>query len=78
MRFCNLIGGITPEIGGHGTARLDFQRTRTRRPIGDFRVDLERPRDVSEIRMTPAFLDLHREIWGALKAEVMKGYAQAG
>ena len=30
------------------------------RPIGDFRVDLPRPRDVSEIRMTPAFLDLHR------------------
>jgi len=46
------------------------------RPIGDFRVDLTRPRDVSEIRMTPAFLDLHREIWAAMKEEVLKAYAQ--
>jgi NitT/TauT family transport system ATP-binding protein len=46
------------------------------RPIGDFRVDLPRPRDVSEIRMTPAFLDLHREIWGAMKEEVLKAYAR--
>jgi NitT/TauT family transport system ATP-binding protein len=44
------------------------------RPIGDFKVDLPRPRDVSEIRMTPAFLDLHREIWGAMKEEVLKAY----
>ena len=43
-------------------------------PIGDFRVDLARPRDVSEIRMTPAFLDLHREIWGVMKSEVLKAY----
>jgi NitT/TauT family transport system ATP-binding protein len=46
------------------------------RPIGDFRVDLPRPRDVSEIRMTPAFLDLHREIWAAMKDEVLKAYAR--
>jgi len=46
------------------------------RPIGDFRVDLPRPRDVSEIRMTPAFLDLHREIWAAMKEEVLKAYEQ--
>ena len=45
------------------------------RPIGDFRVDLPRPRDVSEIRMTPAFAKLHREIWGAMKEEVLKAYA---
>src|SRR5437762_2320214 len=45
------------------------------RPIGDFRVDLPRPRDVSEIRMTPAFLDLHREIWAGMKEEVLKAYA---
>ena len=47
------------------------------RPIGDFKVDLPRPRDVSEIRMTPAFLELHREIWGAMKEEVLKAYARA-
>ena len=44
------------------------------RPIGDFKVDLPRPRDVQEIRMTPAFLALHREIWGAMKEEVLKAY----
>ena len=44
------------------------------RPIGDFRIDLPRPRDVSEIRMTPAFLALHKEIWGAMKQEVLKAY----
>jgi NitT/TauT family transport system ATP-binding protein len=43
-------------------------------PIGDFRIDLPRPRDVSEIRMTPAFLDLHRVIWAAMKEEVLKAY----
>jgi NitT/TauT family transport system ATP-binding protein len=46
------------------------------RPIGDFKIDLPRPRDVSEIRMTPAFLALHKEIWGAMKEEVLKAYQQ--
>ncbi|MGE0423739.1 MAG: ABC transporter ATP-binding protein [Reyranellaceae bacterium] len=46
------------------------------RPIADFKVDLPRPRDVSEIRMTPAFIALHREIWGAMKEEVLKAYAR--
>ncbi|HYH18387.1 MAG TPA: ABC transporter ATP-binding protein [Azospirillum sp.] len=46
------------------------------RLIGEYRVDLERPRDVAEIRMTPHFLDLHREIWAQLRDEVLKGYAQ--
>jgi len=45
-------------------------------PIGDFKIDLPRPRDVSEIRMTPAFLALHKEIWGAMKEEVLKAYQQ--
>jgi NitT/TauT family transport system ATP-binding protein len=44
------------------------------RPIGDFKIDLPRPRDVYEIRMTPAFLALHKEIWGAMKEEVLKAY----
>lgn len=46
------------------------------RPIGEYRVDLCRPRDVSEIRLTPRFIELHAEIWHAMKAEVLKGYAQ--
>ena len=45
------------------------------RPIGEFAIDLPRPRDVAEIRMTPAFVDLHREIWQLLKGEVQKAYA---
>src|SRR3954463_16741341 len=46
--------------------------------IGDWRVALPRPRDISEIKLDPAFHELHREIWEALKAEVLKGYAQTG
>src|SRR3984957_20488648 len=46
------------------------------RIIGDWRVPLARPRDITEVRLTKAFHDLHREIWDTLKDEVMKGYAQ--
>ena len=48
------------------------------RPIGEFPIHLPRPRDVSEIRMTPQFLELHRTIWDALKVEVQKTHAKAG
>ncbi len=47
------------------------------RIIGDWRVQLPRPRDISEIRLRDEFHALHREIWGVLKDEVMKGYAQS-
>src|ERR1700710_597379 len=47
------------------------------RIIGDWKVELSRPRDISEIKADPAFHDLHREIWASLKAEVLKGYAQS-
>src|SRR5216683_1858602 len=47
------------------------------RIIGDWRVPLSRPRDISEVRMEEDFHALHREIWSVLKDEVMKGYAQA-
>jgi NitT/TauT family transport system ATP-binding protein len=46
------------------------------RPIGEYSIDLPRPRDVAEIRLTPRYLELHTEIWHAMKAEVLKGYAQ--
>ena len=46
------------------------------RPIGDYPIDLPRPRDVAEIRMTPRFIELHDRIWHAMKEEVLKGYAQ--
>jgi NitT/TauT family transport system ATP-binding protein len=44
------------------------------RPIGEFRIDLARPRDVSEVRLTPRFLELHTAIWQVLKDEVLKTY----
>jgi NitT/TauT family transport system ATP-binding protein len=44
------------------------------RIIGDWRVLLARPRDIFEIRLEKEFHDLHREIWGVLKAEVIKSY----
>ena len=47
------------------------------RPIGEFAIDLPRPRDVSEIRLTPRFVELHQAIWAAMKEEVLKGYAQS-
>ena len=46
------------------------------RPIGEFRIDLARPRDVAEVRLTPRFVELHRRIWELLKAEVLKGHAR--
>jgi NitT/TauT family transport system ATP-binding protein len=45
-------------------------------PIGEYVIDLPRPRDVAEIRLTPQFVQLHTEIWHAMKDEVLKGYAQ--
>ncbi|MEO8320902.1 MAG: ABC transporter ATP-binding protein [Bradyrhizobium sp.] len=47
------------------------------RIIGDWQVKLSRPRDIAEIKLDPAFHQLHREIWQMLKSEVIKGYTQA-
>ena len=46
-------------------------------PIGEYPVALPRPRDVAEIRLTPGFVALHREIWHTMRDEVMKGYARS-
>ena len=46
------------------------------RPIGEFAVDLARPRDVAEIKTSPHFVELHAAIWAVLRDEVLKGYAQ--
>lgn len=46
-------------------------------PIGEFAIDLPRPRDVNEIRLTPRFVELHTEMWHKMKDEVLKGYAQS-
>ena len=47
------------------------------RIIGDWRVELPRPRDIAEVKLEKSFHELHREIWQTLKDEVLKGYAQA-
>ena len=45
-------------------------------PIGEFSIDIERPRDVAEVKMTPRFIELHQAIWAVLREEVLKGYQQ--
>ena len=43
-------------------------------PIGEFSIDLPRPRDVAEVRVTPRFIELHTAIWSVLREEVLRGY----
>lgn len=47
------------------------------RIMAEYRIPLARPREISEIRLDNQFHHIHREIWGALKEEVLKGYRQA-
>jgi NitT/TauT family transport system ATP-binding protein len=44
------------------------------RLIGDFRIDLPRPRHIADIRVEPRFHALHRDIWHTLKVEVQRAY----
>ena len=46
-------------------------------PIGEFTIDLPRPRDVAEIRNHARFVELHAAIWDVLREEVLKGYASS-
>jgi NitT/TauT family transport system ATP-binding protein len=46
-------------------------------PIAEYTVDLPRPRDVAEIGLQPRFIDLHRQVWQTLKAEVLAAHARA-
>ena len=46
------------------------------RPIGEFAIDLPRPRDVAEVRTEARFIELHQAIWDVLREEVLKGYRQ--
>ncbi len=43
--------------------------------IGSHPVTLPRPRDVTEIRLHPAFLEIYRTIWERLRGEVLRAYA---
>ena len=51
-------------------------RSPATRPIGEFSIDLVRPRNVAEVRATPRFIKLHTQIWNVLREEVLKGYQQ--
>ena len=44
--------------------------------MGEFVIDIARPRDVAEIKSTARFRELHAGIWDVLRAEVLKGYQQ--
>ena len=44
------------------------------RPIAEFPIDLPRPRDVAEIRLTPHFQELQERIWSVLRDEVLRAY----
>jgi len=46
------------------------------RLIGNYPVSLSRPRDPAEIRHTPEFAEIHKNIWQTLKKEVVKSYSQ--
>ncbi|QFR25593.1 ABC transporter ATP-binding protein [Brucella suis bv. 1] len=46
------------------------------RIMAEYRIPLARPREISEIRLDNQFHEIHREIWSALKEEVLKGYQQ--
>ena len=45
-------------------------------PLGDFVIDLPRPRHVAEVRTQARYIELHTQIWRVLRDEVLKGYAQ--
>ena len=46
--------------------------------IGDFAIDIPRPRNVAEVRSDRRFHDLHTAIWSVLRDEVRKAYASIG
>ncbi len=47
------------------------------RLIGEYPTALPRPRDVAEIRLERAFLEVYGSIWHHLQAEVQRAYARA-
>jgi NitT/TauT family transport system ATP-binding protein len=47
------------------------------RVVAQHHVSLDRPRDLMELRTTPAFVDLYRGIWAVLREEVIKSQRAA-
>jgi NitT/TauT family transport system ATP-binding protein len=48
------------------------------RVVAQHRVELDRPRDLMELRTTPEFVELYRRIWAVLREEVIKSQQAAG
>lgn len=48
------------------------------RTVARHPVTLERPRDLMELRTSPAFIDLYRSIWAVLRKEVVRSQRAAG
>jgi NitT/TauT family transport system ATP-binding protein len=46
------------------------------RPIGNFLIDLPKPRDVAEIKTHPKFYEIYNQIWQVLRDEVLQSYAK--
>lgn len=46
------------------------------RIVGDYAVDLPRPRALLDIRAEPRFSELYRDIWSGLRTEVVRSYAR--
>jgi len=44
------------------------------RIVGEYDVDLPRPRNLIDIKTEPHFTELYRSIWSDLKQEVLKSY----
>ncbi len=47
------------------------------RLVGEFPVDLPRPRDVTEVRLDPRFGEIFRQVWELLRGEVMRAYGRS-
>jgi sulfonate transport system ATP-binding protein len=47
------------------------------RVVAQHHVSLDRPRDLMELRTTPAFIDLYRGIWAVLREEVIRSHRAA-
>jgi sulfonate transport system ATP-binding protein len=45
--------------------------------VAQHHVALDRPRDLMELRITPAFVDLYRNVWAVLREEVIKSQRAA-
>lgn len=46
------------------------------RVLGNYKIDLPRPRNLMELRFDPKFIEIQHNIWNDLRGEVLKAYQQ--